>query len=88
MWLQVSNYLNKFFTIIPPEKFYQDKIIKVFQILFKTEIKPNDIDVKFGTVYLKKINQSLKNEIFINKEEIIGKINQEMKNNKITDIKF
>lgn len=87
-WNNISQYLEKFFTISPPKKFYQNEIIKALNEILGIELKDNDIDCRFGVVYIKNNSLFLKNEIFLNKEKIIEKTNQKLKNNKITDIRF
>lgn len=88
-WNSVSKYLEKFFTITPPKNFYQSEIIKALNDVLGVELKNNnDVDYRFGVVYIKNNNQILKNEIFLNKEQIIEKLNQKIKNNKIKDIRF
>lgn len=88
-WNNISQYLEKFFTITPPKKFYQREIIKALNEVLGVELKNSeDVDYRFGVVYIKNNNQALKNEIFLNKEQIIEKLNQKIKNNKIKDIRF
>ena len=87
-WKNISGYLEKFFTIAPPGMFYQNEAVKILNDIFRIQIKPEDIDVRFGVIYLKNQNPALKNEIFLNKARILEQINQKLKNHKIKDIRF
>lgn len=87
-WNNISQYLEKFFVISPPKKFYQKEIIKALNEILGIELEDDDIDCRFRVVYIKNNSLFLKNEIFLNKESIIEKTNQKLKNNKITDIRF
>ncbi|MEK7069813.1 MAG: hypothetical protein AAB822_01655 [Patescibacteria group bacterium] len=87
-WNSISGYLEKFFTISPPKKFYQGEVIKVFNEIMSIELFEGDVEYRFGVVYIKNNNQILKNEIFLNKEKIIRQLNQKIKNDRIKDIRF
>lgn len=87
-WKNISNYLEKFFLISPPKNFYQNEITKILNEILSVNFSENNIDFRFGVVYIKNNNQALKNEIFLNKEKIIKALNQKIKNNIIKDIKF
>jgi len=63
-WNSISGYLEKFFTISPPKKFYQREVIKVFNEIMGIELLEGDVEYRFGVVYIKNNNQILKNEIF------------------------
>ncbi|RJQ30477.1 DUF721 domain-containing protein [Candidatus Parcubacteria bacterium] len=84
----ISNYLNKFFVISPPGKFYQNETVKVLNDIFRIQLKPEEIEVRFGEIYIKKQNPILKNEIFFNKKQILEQINQKLKNHEIKNIRF
>ena len=87
-WNSVSKYLEKFFVISPPGKFYQKEIIKALNEILNINLSEDDAEFRFGTIYIKNNNQSLKNEIFLNKEKILRQINQKLKNHKIKDLRF
>ncbi len=87
-WKNISNYLEKFFTIAPPEKFYQNEAVKVLNNVLNIQLKPEEVDVRFGEVYVKNQNPSLKNEIFLNKTRILNQINQKLTRHKIKNIRF
>ena len=87
-WNSVSKYLEKFFIISPPGKFYQKEIIKTLNEILNINLSEDDAEYRFGIIYIKKNNQSLKNEIFLNKEKILRQINQKLKNHKIKDLRF
>ena len=72
-WNKISGYLEKFFTITPPKKFYQSEVVKALNEILKINLSENDAEYRFGVIYIKKsaISGALKNEIFLNKEKII-----------------
>ena len=87
-WNSVSKYLEKFFVISPPGKFYQKEIIKSLNEILNINLSEDGAEYRFGIIYIKNNNQSLKNEIFLNKEKILHQINQKLKNHKIKDLRF
>lgn len=87
-WNNISKYLEKFFTITPPKKFYQGEVIKALNEVLNINLSENDVEYRFGTIYIKNGNPALKNEIFLNKEKIIRLLSQKIKNSQIKDIRF
>lgn len=87
-WNNISKYLEKFFTITPPKKFYQNEVIKALNEILNINLSENDAEYRFGTIYIRNSNPTLKNEIFLNKEKIIISLSQKIKNSKIKDIRF
>ena len=87
-WNNISKYLEKFFVISPPGKFYQKEIIKTLNEILNINLSEDGVEYRFGIIYIKNNNQSLKNEIFLNKEKILNQINQKLKNHKIKDLRF
>ena len=87
-WNSVSKYLEKFFVISPPGKFYQKEVIKTLNEILNINLSEDDAEYRFGIMYIKNNNQSLKNEIFLNKEKIIKQLNQKIKRDIIKDIRF
>ena len=87
-WNNIAKYLEKFFVISPPGKFYQKEIIKALNEILNINLSEDGAEYRFGIIYIKNNNQSLKNEIFLNKEKILHQINQKLKNQKIKDLRF
>lgn len=87
-WNNISKYLEKFFTIAPPKKFYQGEIIKALNEVLSINLSENDAEYRFGIIYIKNTNSALKNEIFLNKEKIIKLLSQKIKNSGVKDIRF
>jgi len=90
-WNSVSKYLEKFFVISPPGKFYQKEIIKALNEILNIKLSEDNAKYRFGMIYIKNnsvTSGALKNEIFLNKEKILNQINQKLKNHKIKDIRF
>ena len=89
-WNNISKYLEKFFTITPPGKFYQKEIVKALNEVLNINLSENDAEYRFGIIYIKNpaISGTLKNEIFLNKEKVIRLLSQKIKNSGIKDIRF
>lgn len=87
-WKSISGYLEKFFTITPPKKFYQSEVVKALNEILNTDLSENDAEYRFGIIYIKNNNSALKNEIFLNKEKIIRRLSEKIKNSGVKDIKF
>lgn len=89
-WKNISDYLNKFFIITPPKKFYQNEAVKVINKILNINLSVNDTEYRFGVIYIKNnsaISGLLKNEIFLNKNKIIQTL-LKIKNIKVVDIRF
>lgn len=89
-WKNISDYLNKFFVITPPKKFYQNETVKVINKILNINLSENDMEYRFGVIYIKNnpvISGLLKNEIFLNKNKIIQTLSK-IKNIKVVDIRF
>ena len=87
-WNNIAKYLEKFFIISPPGKFYQKEIIKALNEILNINLSENDIEYSFGIIYIKNNNTALKNEIFLNKDKIIQLLSQKIKKSGIKDIRF
>ena len=87
-WKNISGYLEKFFTITPPKKFYQGEVIKALNEILNINLSENEVEYRFGIIYIKNNNPVLKNEIFLNKEKIIRLLSEKIKNSGIKDIRF
>ena len=87
-WKNISGYLEKFFTITPPGKFYQNEAVKALNEILNINLSENDIEYRFGVIYIKNNNTALKNEIFLNKDKIIQLLSQKIKKSGVKDIRF
>ena len=56
-WKNISGYLEKFFTITPPKKFYQGEVIKALNEILNINLSENDAEYRFGIIYIKKITR-------------------------------
>ena len=52
-WNNISKYLEKFFTITPPGKFYQKEIVKALNEVLNINLSENDVEYRFGIIYIK-----------------------------------
>ena len=87
-WNNIAKYLEKFFTITPPGKFYQKEIIKALNEILNINLSENDMEYRFWIIYIKNNNTALKNEIFLNKDKIIQLLSQKIKKSGVKDIRF
>ena len=87
-WNNIAKYLEKFFIISPPGKFYQKEVVKALNEILNINLSENDIEYRFGIIYIKNNNTALKNEIFLNKDKIIQLLSQKIKKSGIKDIRF
>ena len=87
-WNNIAKYLEKFFIISPPGKFYQKEVVKALNEILNINLSENDVEYRFGVIYIKNNNTALKNEIFLNKNRIIQLLSQKIKKSGIKDIRF
>lgn len=78
--IQVKNLLLNIKNILFSEENKKEVIQKIIFEKIKIEIEKNNIEIKNNTVYLN-IKPLYKNEIFIQKEDMLSSINQELKTN-------
>ena len=87
-WNNIAKYLEKFFIISPPGKFYQKEVVKALNEILNINLSENDVEYRFGVIYIKNNNTALKNEIFLNKDKIIQLLSQKIKKSGVKDIRF
>lgn len=87
-WHNISGYLDKFFKITPPKKYYQNKVAEVINSVLNTDLKDEEVECRAGMVFVKIKNGALKNEIFLNKNKILEVLSEKLKNSSFLDIKF
>lgn len=77
----INKYLEKFKNIKDPK---EDKLvlIKIFDG-FNFNIKIDQIEIRKNTLYISNINPILKNQIFLNKTDILNQIKMELPNSGI-----
>ena len=44
-WKNISGYLEKFFTITPPKKFYQGEVIKALNEILNINLSENEVEI-------------------------------------------
>ena len=87
-WNNIAKYLEKFFIISPPGKFYQKEVVKALNEILNINLSEYDMEYRFGVIYIKNNNTALKNEIFLNKNRIIQLLSQKIKKSGVKDIRF
>lgn len=78
MFNNITTYLTKFKNITPPNRFIKEKCIAAVKEELGVKLSSNEIDVRSGVVYIK-ANQIIKSEILLNKNEILRKLNLQLK---------
>ena len=81
----VDDFLSKFKKIEPPDNTIRCYVVDVIFDVLSIKIKKQDIKIKNNIVYIK-TNNIVKNEIFLNKQTILDKINNKLNKNKINNI--
>lgn len=82
----ISLYLEKFKEILGGETMIRDTIIRVISEKTGATIDPKDVSIKNGTVRIQG-SSYLKNEVYMNKEEIIEALSRLIPIGKVIDIK-
>jgi len=79
----ISNYLEKFKKITPPNKFIKDVFIGVVKNTTNIILKKDDIDIRNGIIFIS-TDQIIKNEIFLQKNKIMKYFTKNINNYKKT----
>lgn len=74
----ISNFLEKFKNITPPDKFVKDVLISVVKEVANIDIEKDNIDVRNGTIFIS-VDPIIKNEIFLRKSEIMQNLTEKLK---------
>lgn len=74
----ISDFLEKFKNITPPDKFIKDELIGAVRDIVCIDIKKDDINVRLGTVFLS-VDPIIKNEIFLRKKEVLESLKERLK---------
>ncbi len=75
--LNISKFLGKFTGLKPPERFIREICIKIISETVKVTLKNEDIQIQGNTIYLTP-HPLVKNEIFLQKDILLEKLNQEL----------
>lgn len=87
-WSSVGNYLNKFKSLKPPRDFLKEQTALIIKEILRIDLRPEDIDCRGATLFVKTKNASLKNAIFLNKEKILEKLSKKLGNRAPKDLRF
>lgn len=79
----IGNFLEKFKSITPPDKFVKDGLVSVVKETTNIEIEKENIDVRNGTIFIT-ADPIIKNEIFLKKGEIMQSLTEKLKEYKKT----
>ncbi len=82
----LSSYLKKFKLILTSNADVKEVIVSIILEVTKGKIEPKDIDIKNKIVYIK-CRPSIKNEIFIKKEQILKQLKEKIENLVIKDVR-
>jgi len=88
MFKNVSSFLGKFTNLTPPERFIKDSFIIIAAEMTGITLKKEEIDVRGDTLYIK-LHSVAKNELFLQKDALLQRLNQELQQYKkvIKDIR-
>lgn len=88
MFNNIATYLSRFKNITPPNAFIKDKCSAILKAKLGVELSSDEIDVQKEVVYIK-ASQIIKSEILLNKNEILKRLNLELKkyNRVVQDIR-
>ena len=81
----IDDFLGRFKKIEPPDNTIRCYVSDVLFSVLNIKIKKQDIKIKNNIVYIK-TNNIVKNEIFLNKQTILNKLNDKLNRNKINNI--
>ncbi len=84
--LQLAHLLDRFKNIKPPHDTVKRHIIADIKELFGVDIRREDIEVKHTTICIN-ISGPLKTEIFMQKKQLLDRLQQSLKEEKIGDIR-
>lgn len=87
-WQGASDFLARFRNLKPPKDFIKEETVNAVRIVLNISIKPENIVVGGGSVFLKNIEPSLKSKIFINKEKILKEIEKKLGHKSPKEIRF
>ena len=88
MWNNLGRFLEKFANLKPSKKLIEEEGAKIISALLGVEIKREDIEERNGILFFKSLNQVLKNEIFLKKEEILSALKKHIGARAPRDIRF
>jgi hypothetical protein len=88
MWKNIGNFLERFANFKPSKTLIQEQSAEIISGLLNIEIKLSDFEERNGVLFLKSANPSLKNEIFLKKEIILGALKDKLGPNAPRDIRF
>lgn len=74
----ISQFLEKFKNITPPDKFVKEIFISVVKDTSGIALEAGDLDVRNGVIFIS-TNPIVKNEIFLKKREILQNLSKELK---------
>ena len=78
--MYISDLLQKFKHITPPDITVRKSAVDIIKTTTNIELDKKDISIKNGVVYIK-TQPIYKNEIFINKQKIIKKLQERVGDN-------
>lgn len=77
MFTSISDYLQKFENITPPEKMVKQAVVTCLYSKLNVEVNPENISYKQGIVYIK-THPAVKSEIKMDKEIILKRIREDV----------
>lgn len=88
-WKNISSFLDRFQNLKPPKEFMADESAKIINdLLGASLVKEENVDWRGGILYIKIKDSSLRNQLFINKERILGELEKKLGKRSPKDIRF
>jgi len=84
----VGGFFEKFLALQSKEIGVRNFIIESLKKNTGIDTTINDIEIKDGVVYIKKLSQAAKNTLFMKKDSILEEVNMSQSATKIKNIKF
>ena len=79
----ITTFLKKFIKLTPPERFIKEIFVKTVEEITNITLKSTDIQIQKSTIYITP-HPLIKNELFLQKDAILKKLNQELQQYKKT----
>jgi len=88
MWKNIGNFLERFANFRPSKTLIKEESAQIISAILNIEIRPDNFEERDGVLFLKSANPSLKNEIFLKKNQILEALKDKLGSQSPRDIRF